>query len=211
MDDVVRAPASGRGVVKRRVLLVEDLADARESLSRALVRAGYEVLEAPSAEVALASVGARPTLDAAVVDIVLGDDELAGVRLVPQLRARIPGLPIVVITAFADVAKVKQVLNDGAAYLLEKPFRAADLVDVLGRVQAQRDDLDRFVTTALARVGLTEKENAIARLVLKGLPTSEIARLESNREKTIRQHISQIYAKCGVASRSEFFHFVFPT
>jgi DNA-binding CsgD family transcriptional regulator len=67
------------------------------------------------------------------------------------------------------------------------------------------------VDRALARAGLTEKELAIARLVLKGLPSHEIARLENNSDKTIRQHLTQIYAKCGVSSRAEFFHHVFPS
>jgi DNA-binding CsgD family transcriptional regulator len=45
---------------------------------------------------------------------------------------------------------------------------------------------------------------------LKGLSTAEVARLENNSDKTIRQHSSQVYAKANVSSRSEFFHCVFP-
>ena len=67
------------------------------------------------------------------------------------------------------------------------------------------------VDRAFARAGLTDKELAVARLVLKGLTSLEIARLESNSDKTIRQHITRIFAKCGVSSRAELFHFVFPT
>ena len=35
--------------------------------------------------------------------------------------------------------------------------------------------------------------------------------MSGNSDKTIRQHVSQIYAKCGVSTRAEFFHYVFPT
>jgi len=38
-----------------------------------------------------------------------------------------------------------------------------------------------------------------------------MARLTGNSEKTLKQHISTIYEKCGVSSRTEFFHFIFPT
>ena len=195
---------------KGRILLVEDERDAREALSSALTRGGFEVVGAASTDEAINALGLGP-YDAAVVDIVLGADDRAGARLVPRLSEVLDRGPIVVITAFADIENVKAVLNGGAAYLLEKPFRAQELLDVLARVLGDRDDLGRFVARALGRAGLTEKEVAIARLLLKGLPSAEIARLESNSDKTIRQHITQIYAKCGVSSRAELFHHVFPT
>jgi DNA-binding NarL/FixJ family response regulator len=196
--------------MKGRVLLVEDERDAREALAGALARGAFEVVGAASEDEAIDALSRGP-YDAAVVDIVLGTDDRAGVRLVPRLRDALHGGPVVVITAFADIDNVKAVLNDGAAYLLEKPFRAQALLDVLARVLSDRDDLGRFVARALARAGLTEKEVTIARLLLKGLPSAEIARLENNSDKTIRQHVTQIYAKCGVASRAELFHHVFPT
>ncbi|MEO6603743.1 MAG: response regulator [Polyangiaceae bacterium] len=193
------------------VLLVEDEIDARKALVRALVREGYECFEASDVDGALAEAALHPELIAAVVDIVLGADERGGVRLVPLLRARIQRLPVIAITAFANVANVKQLLNDGASYLLEKPFRAADLVGALSMVLADDSNISHLVDRALSTLGLTAKELAIAQLLLKGLPTGEIARLENNSDKTIRQHLSQIYAKAKVTSRSEFFHFVFPS
>lgn len=197
--------------MRGKLLLVEDEVDARKSLTRALVREGYECIEASDVDSALAAAERNPDLAAAVVDIVLGKDERGGVRLVPLLRGLIPRLPVVAITAFANVANVKQLLNDGAAFLLEKPFRALELVEALARTFADQANVAPWVERALAPLGLTAKEMAIARLLLKGLPTGEIARLENNSDKTIRQHLSQVYAKAKVSSRSEFFHFVFPS
>lgn len=197
--------------MKNQILLVEDEEDARGSLARALRHAGYECLAVGTYAQACAVIAAHPALDAAVVDIVLGTDERAGLRLISQLRADGRRAPIVVITAFADLELVKQALNDGAAFLLEKPFAAAALLEVLGRLLADRENLAHFVDRALARCGLTDKERSIARLVLKGLPSAEIARLENNSDKTIRQHITAIYAKCGVSTRAELFHYVFPS
>lgn len=197
--------------MKGKVLLVEDELDARKSLARALVREGYECIEASDVESALSVAVAQPDLVAAIVDIVLGADPRGGVRLVPLLRGSIPQLSIIAITAFASVENVKQLLNDGASFLLEKPFRAAELIEALSRVLAEHADIGAWVDRALSPLGLTAKEMAIARLLLKGLPTGEIARLENNSDKTIRQHLSQIYAKAKVSSRAEFFHFVFPS
>ncbi|HET7545885.1 MAG TPA: response regulator [Polyangiaceae bacterium] len=197
--------------MRGKLLLVEDEADARRSLARALVRDGYECIEASDVESALAAAERNPDLAAAVVDIVLGSDERGGVRLVPLLRGLIPRLSVIAITAFANVGNVKQLLNEGAAFLLEKPFRAVELLEALARVLAEQANMGPWVERALAPLGLTVKELAIARLLLKGLPTGEIARLENNSDKTIRQHLSQVYAKAKVSSRSEFFHFVFPS
>ncbi len=194
-----------------RLLLVEDEIDAREALARALARAGYSVTAVGSAAAALEAARSGLPVDLAVVDVRLGTDERGGVELLRPLREATSRAPVVVITAFADLDTVKQALNEGAAYLLEKPFRAGDLVEVLRRLLGERDELAHMVARALDHVGLTDKEATIARLLLKGLPTAEIARLESNSDKTIRQHVSQIYAKCGVSSRAELFHHVFPT
>ena len=59
--------------------------------------------------------------------------------------------------------------------------------------------------------GLTAKEQRVARLLLKGLTTAEIARVEGNSDKTIKQHATAIYAKCGVSTRAELFHHLLPT
>jgi DNA-binding NarL/FixJ family response regulator len=115
--------------------------------------------------------------------------------------------PIVIITAYADVEKVKFALNEGAAHLLEKPFSANDLIAAIERVRTGESE-HRF-EESLTRANLTDKERIVARHLLEGLSSSEIAEIERNSPKTIRQHVSQIYAKCGVGSRSEFFRLMY--
>jgi DNA-binding NarL/FixJ family response regulator len=192
------------------VLLVEDEADARASLGRSLASAGYRCVTAASFDEALARADAERDLDVVVTDIVLGRADRAGLELIPALRERGIGAPIIVITAFADVDKVKFALNAGAAYLLEKPFRAPQLLSVITKVLSQPDDLARRIDRALGKNGLTEKEMMVARHLLKGLTSAEIAAVEHNSERTIRQHISKIYEKCGVSTRPELFHYLFP-
>jgi DNA-binding NarL/FixJ family response regulator len=200
----------GEGVSGRHLLLVEDDADARASLSRSLSREGFSCAAAASVDEALAAAKAAPFLDAVVTDVVLGSDDRGGIRLIGALRDAGVRAPVVIITAFAALSSVKQALNEGASYLLEKPFRAADLLEVLRRVTGEPASIGYLVDRALSKAGLTEKEESIARLILKGLTSAEIARLEGNSDKTVRQHITRIYAKCGVSSRPEFFHYVFP-
>jgi DNA-binding NarL/FixJ family response regulator len=195
--------------VKPAVLLVEDELDTREMLGRALERAGFRCLSAGDATGAMSRAREAGFLDAVVTDVVLGRDDRGGLRLISELRDAGVRAPVVVITAFADVEKVKMALNLGAAYLLEKPFGAPELVDAITRVRAQEGDLAHAIEQTLAKARLTEKERAVARHLLDGLSSSEIAEVERNSPKTIRQHVSQIYAKCGVGSRAEFFRLVY--
>jgi DNA-binding NarL/FixJ family response regulator len=191
------------------VLLVEDEPEARASLSRALRREGFACREASDTASGMTIAKDEP-VDLAILDLVLGDDERGGLSVLAALRARHEAPPAILITAFADVERLKEALNLGASYLLEKPFRAADLIAVCRKLLADKHDLTGLVASALERAGLTEREAQIARLVLKGLPSAEIAVVLGSSDKTVRQHITRIYEKCRVTSRPEFFHYVFP-
>lgn len=191
--------------MKRTVLLVEDEPDTRDLLSRAFEREGFTCLTSDGPSGALELARQTPFVDVVVTDVVMGGDDRAGLRLLPALRAAGVHAPVVVITAFADVEKVKMALNDGAAYFLEKPFRAADLVEAVERASKDRGSSMHAVGEVLSRARLTEKERAIALLLLQGLSSAEIAALEDNSEKTIRQHLTKIYAKCGISNRAELF------
>lgn len=193
------------------LLFVEDDDDARSSLARSLQKAGYHVLAASSPDQALALLDGGVFVSLVVTDVFLQDESLGGLRLLRELRRRGVDAPLVLVTAFAALDSVKTALNEGATYLLEKPFRAAELLEVVGRIlNTPPPRMAYFVDRALSEVGLTDKEQVIARYLLKGLTSNEIARLEANSDKTIRQHITRIYSKCGVSSRAEFFHYVFP-
>jgi two-component system response regulator TtrR len=195
--------------LKAPVLLVEDERDTREMLARALERAGYQSITAESAREALRLAAGSDRIDLVVADVVLGEDDRGGLRLLTELRAAGVQAPVVIITAYADVEKVKFALNEGAAHLLEKPFRANELIDAIERVSAAGGNAAQAVEQVLLRAKLTEKEHTVARYLLNGLSSSEIAEIEQNSPKTIRQHVSQIYAKCGVSSRAEFFRLVY--
>jgi DNA-binding NarL/FixJ family response regulator len=195
--------------VRGTILLVEDEYDTREMLSRALERAGYACLAVATAREALERTATAEFVDAVVTDVALGSDDRRGLGLIRELRTLGVRAPVVVITAYADVEKVKIALNEGAAYLLEKPFRAPELLAAIERVRTPGNEVGHAIDQVLARAHLTEKEHAVARYLLDGLSSSEIAERECNSPKTIRQHVSQIYAKCGVNSRAEFFRLVY--
>jgi DNA-binding NarL/FixJ family response regulator len=194
------------------VLLVEDEAEARHALTRALTRQGYTIAafaDAPSAIAHLRAVP-PPPITLAIIDVVLGRDDSGGLDVLAALRARSATLPAVIVTAFADVARVKRALNLGASHLLEKPFRVTELLPVLEQLAATPADPSERVTRVFTQANLTQREAEIGRLVLKGLPSPEVADLLAISEKTVRQHLTKIYEKLGVSSRGELTHLLFP-
>ena len=195
--------------VRKTILLVEDEFDTRELLGRALERAGYSAIMAANAAEAQSAANAAGPIDVVVTDVVLGRDSLGGLELMTALRRQGVRAPIVIITAYADVEKLKIALNEGAAHFLEKPFRAPKLLEVIERVLKNAVPLNHAVEDVLARAQLTDKELTVARLLLEGLSSNEIAARENNSPKTIRQHVTQIYAKCGVSSRAQFFRLAY--
>ncbi len=194
---------------KRRLLLVEDEFDTRELLGRALERAGYECIATGSVVDALRAFDDSEAIDLVITDIVLGSEGHGGLELMTELGRRGSRAPVIIITAFADVEKLKFALNEGAAHFLEKPFRAPKLLEVVERVLHGRVPPNHAIEEIMARALLTDKERTVARLLLEGLSSNEIAERESNSPKTIRQHVTQIYAKCGVASRAQFFRLAY--
>jgi DNA-binding NarL/FixJ family response regulator len=195
-----------------RLLLVEDELEAQGALARALERAGYEITAAADAESAIARLEDRRASppDVAVIDVVLGKDDRGGLRVLEALRARSTLAPAIIITAFADVAKVKSALNLGASHLLEKPFRAPELLAVIERLLTARPDPREGVAAAFARARLTPRESEVALLAVKGLSSPEIAQVLAMSDKTVRQHLSRVYEKHGVSGRGELMHQLFP-
>lgn len=197
-----------RSSAPRQVLLIED-----DDVSGDMLRTGLQNLSIVCTWVKTVDEARRAlekrTFDAVVTDIMLGPDSPSGLELVKELQPT--GAPVLVITAFADMTRVKEALNHGATFLLEKPFRAEELSRALASVWEEPKGLGHFVERALDRAELTAKERDVARLLLKGLSTREMAGVTGNTEKTLKHHIASIFHKFGVASRAELFHCIFPT
>ena len=118
----------------RRILLVDDDAAIRDSLTNALADSSTEVFAAESAERALGLIGGG-------VDIVLTDIRMAGldgVALLRLLRERAPQIDVVLMTAYDDMATVVAAMREGAAEFLVKPLDLFELRRVLARVFEDR-------------------------------------------------------------------------
>jgi DNA-binding NtrC family response regulator len=118
-----------------RLLLVEDDPAVRRSLAETLADEGMEVHAAATAEEALGRLGELQP------DLVLTDVRmpgLDGIDLLRLLHERAPGVDVIVMTAYDDMATIVRAMREGAFEFLPKPIRLQELRSVLGRVLEDR-------------------------------------------------------------------------
>jgi len=115
---------------KRRILYVEDDPDYREAVRAILEAAGYEVVEAVSAEEGLAAFRESPP-DAALVDLMMEEVD-AGMTLTKELRAAGASIPVFLLSSVGDALSLERATEElGVAAILQKPIRAETLVGIL--------------------------------------------------------------------------------
>ena len=105
------------------VLVVDDDAAVRGSLTEMLRSLGYGVLEAAHGRAGLDLLSADPLPDVLIVDYIMPG--MSGAEVALEARSRRPTLPILFSTGFADTAALQGALAD--LPILRKPFRLADL------------------------------------------------------------------------------------
>ncbi|MBQ1764993.1 MAG: response regulator, partial [Aquincola sp.] len=117
-------------VLDAQVLLVDDEADIRHTVSRLLDEAGYVVKSAANSSEALAAVHAGFVPDVLVADYAMPGDN--GVELALKLRQLQPDLPVLFLSGHVDHAVVTTAAP--GARLLRKPFRVDELLGAVGGV-----------------------------------------------------------------------------
>jgi CheY-like chemotaxis protein len=124
----------------RHVLVVDDDAMVRAVLAGQLDEAGYQVAEASDGLAALASLDAGGTVDVLVTDLSMPG--MNGLVLIEEARRRRPGLPVMVLTGYADQATGLDVaaLGGRATVLLRKPVSGDDLARAVAALLAEQAD-----------------------------------------------------------------------
>lgn len=115
---------------KARILIVEDDLDLREALYDTLDLAGFEVYQAESGEAALQLLN-KTSVDMVVSDVNMG--AMNGHELLARLNQQYPSLPVLLMTAYADVNSAVNAMRSGAVDYLVKPFKPQTLVESVKR------------------------------------------------------------------------------
>jgi DNA-binding NarL/FixJ family response regulator len=199
-----------------RVLLVDDQPLFRDGL-RAVLGADPElqvVGEAADGEAALRLVETeRP-------DVVLMDlrmPGMGGVTATRRMRVQRPQCQVLVLTTFDDDRSVFEALRAGAIGYLLKDATAAQLRDAVRAAAAGRSVLNPAVAAKvlaeLARLRaspetrqpgpFTAREAEVLALLARGATNKEIAAALFVSEGTVKNHVTQIFAKLEVTDRTQ--------
>ena len=112
------------------ILVVEDDPNLREAVCDTLELAGQSVISAPGGVEALKLLEMQP------VGLVVSDVRMMpmdGIALLKEVRNRFPHLPVVLMTAFADVDRAVEAMRSGACDFLLKPFEPKALLEHVAR------------------------------------------------------------------------------
>ncbi|MGH3443099.1 MAG: response regulator [Nitriliruptorales bacterium] len=195
-----------------RVGIVDDHTMVRQTLARLIESEGdFEVVaEAGSASEARARLpGAGP--DLLLLDISLAEDD--GIGLSAVLRRELPDSRVVFLTMHDDPATVQRALAAGAEGYLLKSASAREALDALRKVAAGGSYVSpELTTTVMALVRgrtsapagtLTDRELEVLQLLAAGERIADIAAHLFVSAKTVKNHLTSVYAKLGVETAAQ--------
>ncbi len=118
-----------------RILVVDDEPSARLGLEKLLRHKGYRVQSEADGEAALQAAGEFAP-DVVVTDLKM--PRMDGIELLGKLRAQDGDVPVIVATAFGDVASAVSAMRAGADDYLTKPLELDELVLAIERAMERR-------------------------------------------------------------------------
>jgi DNA-binding NarL/FixJ family response regulator len=187
-----------------RVILVDDHHLVREGVRLVLDMAdGITVVgEADSHREALEVLG-RVDADLVLLDLGLGDT--VGFDALRDIRARAPGLRVLVLTMHRDPETVRQTLHAGADGYVVKGAHARELVDAIRAVARGERYLHSSVTANViddslrgaGDHGLTMREREVLSLLAGGMSAPRIGDHLGISAHTVHRHVANISAKLG--------------
>lgn len=116
--------------MKPKILVVDDEASHRKMIEAVLSNEGYEIKQADDGQAAIDEVG-KGFFDLILMDIRMG--KVGGIEALSQIKDISPGIPIIIMTAYASVDTAVEALKAGAYDYLTKPLDIDELKILVGK------------------------------------------------------------------------------
>ena len=206
-------PSLSKSKTKIRVLLADDHSIVRQGV-RQLLESSKDIqviAEAADGEEARALIE-KHLPDVAVLDIQM--PKASGIEVTRWLRAHLPQIGVLILTAYDDDPYVMAVLQAGANGYVLKTSNADDLIQAVHDVNEGKSALDPSITKKLMSnlfkrtdvkpvEPLTDRELDVLRLAAKGFTNKAIGIQLSISDRTVQGHLAHIFAKMQANSRTE--------
>ncbi|MEU4410418.1 response regulator transcription factor [Streptosporangium sp. NPDC023963] len=188
-----------------RVLLAEDQGMMRSALALLLgLEDDIEVVATVTRgdEVVPAALAARP--DVALLDIEMPGS--SGLDAAAELRDRLPGCRVLILTTFGRPGYLRRAMEAGAAGFLVKDGPVEELAAAIRRALAGEKVIDPALAAAALSAGaspLTDREREVLAAAVDGATISDISRRLHLSESTVRNYLSAAIGKTGTRNRIE--------
>ena len=196
-----------------RVLIVDDHTVVREGLRTFLeLQDGMEIAGEAADGAAALTLAEQLRPDVVLMDLVM--PELDGVEAMRQLRDRVPGARVIVLTSFVDDERLLPAMRAGAAGYLLKNVQPKELARAIRTADAGEALIDPAVAARLVEAlseddrddgveRLTPRESEVLALIGRGFSNKRIALELGVAEKTVKTHVSNVLGKLGLADRTQ--------
>jgi DNA-binding NarL/FixJ family response regulator len=158
-----------------------------------------------------------PLVERTSPDLVVLDLRMPGVdglTLIKLLKDRFPDVRTAVLSGIDSDESIEAALRAGANAFISKTIDPAHLPAALRRaleepVQEAIGRAEKRLESAIEEAGLTEREVAVLQALAQGQSNKEIARTLWLAEQTVKFHLTNIYRKLEVRSRTEAVHWAY--
>jgi FixJ family two-component response regulator len=186
------------------VFIVDDDADVRESLEELMESVGLHSQSFRTAREFLAARrGDGPSC--LILDVRLPG--ISGLDLQHELKRERISIPIIFLTAHADVPMSVKAMKSGAVEFLTKPFRHQDLLDAvqrsLTRARILREKERELIELRNRYETLSVREREVMNRVVSGMLNKQVAAELGASEATVKMYRSQVMKKMQAKSLPE--------
>ncbi len=191
-----------------RILCVDDHIILREGISAIVAKEpDMEVVASACSGEQAVEMYQRLAIDVVLMDLRLGtDDRMDGAEAIRQIRASDPGARVIVLTMYRGEEDVNRAMKAGAATYLLKDTLSDKLIEAIRKVHSGQLGPALDATTHSNRrvneFALTLREEAVVKLIAKGMRNKEIGYALNISGETVQAHLKNIFAKLRVHDRT---------
>jgi FixJ family two-component response regulator len=175
---------------KASIFVVDDDSCIRDLVSLTLESSGYKCTCFDNADSCLAEIP-NQKCDLLMTDVRM--PEKGGIELLIEVKRKVPWMPVLVMTSYAEIPTSVKAVKAGAFNFIEKPLDGEMLLEAV-ETALKENDLSNILRGKL----LTKTEAVILNLILQGRSNKGIAHILHRSVRTIEDHRNHIMRKLDV-------------